>query len=83
MGLRRQKSGLAEAFNWKASGFELKPSMYGASWMPGTALVALHILYLIFPATFQVDYSPHSRTEEAEAPAVIFFVMVLGSGLVH
>lgn len=56
--------------------------MFGASWMPGTALIALHMLFLIFPATFQVGYSPHSRTEEAEAPAVIFLFMILGSGLV-
>lgn len=43
--------------------------------MPGTVLAALHVLYLIFLATLRSRcYYPHFRSEEAEVPAVIFFV---------
>lgn len=46
--------------------------------VPGTGLEALHVLYLIFPATLHSRcYYPHFRTEEAEVSAMIFF-MALG-----
>lgn len=46
--------------------------------MPGTVLAALHVSYLIFPATLHSRCSyPHFRSEEAKVPAMIFF-MALG-----